>query len=163
MPATVAKLPYTGPALLTSLASNGAPRLSARVTTTAPRTAAGQRARTGAGRASSSLAPSSKTPKTTIADPSTAKARSASGTPGSAVTTTVSAPTASAPSSSAASIANTRTYRDANPARRRLGTAATWFSVRYAEKTTPVPANSKPIKPAMNGTVDVGKVVTECS
>ena len=79
------------------------------------------------------------------------------------MTTTVSAPTANAPSSSVASIRNTRKYRDANPARRRLGTPATWFSVWYAENTTPVPENSKPIKPAINGTVDVGKEVTEFS
>ena len=97
------------------------------------------------------------------ADPSTAAARSASGTPGSAVTTTVSAPTATAPSSSVASIPNTRMYRDQNPARRRRGTAATWFSVWDAENTTPVPENSRPIRPTMNGTVDVGKAASEFS
>ena len=59
MPATVAKLPLTGPALATSLASNGAPALSTTVTAAAPTAAPGHSARTGAGRASSSLAPSS--------------------------------------------------------------------------------------------------------
>ena len=111
MPATVAKLPYTGPALVTSLASNGAPALSTTVTAAAPRTAPGHRTRTGAGRASSNLAPSSSTPKTTSADPATAAARSTPRSPGSAVATTVSAPTASAPAITVASTANTRAYR----------------------------------------------------
>jgi hypothetical protein len=129
MPATVAKLPYTGPALATSLASSGAPRLSTTVTATAPKTAPGHSARTGAGRTSSNLAPNSSTAKTTSADPSTAAARCTPGWPGSAVATTVSVPVASAPSSSIASTANTRRYREKKLPRCRYGTAATWFTV----------------------------------
>ncbi len=97
------------------------------------------------------------------ADPSAATARPAPGSPGSAVTATVSAPTVSAPSISVVSITNTRMQREKNPARIRRGTAATLFNVWWAENTTPVPENSKPIRPAMNGMVDVGKVVIDCS
>jgi hypothetical protein len=49
------------------------------------------------------------------------------------------------------------------PERSRYGTAARWLSVQYADDTTPMPANSRPIRPTAKVIREVGMAAAALS